>query len=70
MKFQSIGIARALVRAAAIVALGIATAPAHASVETLDFSGYFLGGSVEPFPLFPATISGMVSYDQFGGRDP
>ncbi len=63
MKFQSIGIARALVRAAAIVALGIATAPAHASVETLDFSGYFLGGSVEPFPLFPATISGMVSYD-------
>ncbi len=36
---------------------------AHAAIETLEFSGYFLGGSVAPFPLFPATISGLVSYD-------
>jgi hypothetical protein len=63
MKCRSVDIARSLARAGAIFAVGLATDPAHAAVETLDFSGYFLGGSVEPFPLFPATISGMVSYD-------
>ena len=47
----------------AIAGLGIGTAPAHAAIEKLEFSGDFLGGSVAPFPLFPATISGMVVYD-------
>ena len=63
MKCQLFDLARVLVCAGAIAGLGIGTAPAHAAIETLEFSGDFLGGSVAPFPLFPATISGMVVYD-------
>ena len=63
MKCRLFDVARVLVGAGAIAGVSIGAAPAHAAIETLEFSGHFLGGSVAPFPLFPATISGLVSYD-------
>ena len=63
MKCRIFDVVRELVGVGVIVGLGIGTAPANAAIETLEFSGYFLSGSVAPFPLFPATISGMVVYD-------